>query len=191
MSGTSKILVISGSEEARSSLALIAKEYGFESVSVSDGTEVRPVIQNGSFDLIIINTPLASEFGLDVAMFASKNTDSAIIITAAQKNCEEINRKIGGIGAYILPRPLNKSIIMQTMRFVMTARSKVLDLEAERVKLEKKLRDQKQINRAKCVLVQYLRISEPEAHRMIQKRAMDQRVPEIEIALDILKTYEM
>ena len=77
------------------------------------------------------------------------------------------------------------------MRFVMTARSKVLDLEAERLKLEKKLRDQKQINRAKCVLVQYLRVSEPEAHRMIQKRAMDQHVPEIEIALDILKTYEM
>ena len=38
MSEASKILVISGNEEARSALALIAKEYGFDSISVSDGT---------------------------------------------------------------------------------------------------------------------------------------------------------
>jgi len=57
--------------------------------------------------------------------------------------------------------------------------------------LETKLRDMKLIDRAKCVLVQYLRISEAEAHRQIQKRAMDMRLTQTEVAQDILKTYEM
>lgn len=48
----------------------------------------------------------------------------------------------------------------------------------------------KLVNRAKCVLIEYLRISEKEAHRQIQKRAMDQRITLTEVAMDILKTYE-
>ena len=47
------------------------------------------------------------------------------------------------------------------------------------------------IDRAKCTLVEYLRISEADAHRQIQKRAMDMRLPLAAVAKDILKTYEM
>ena len=59
------------------------------------------------------------------------------------------------------------------------------------IKENKELKDVKLVDRAKCVLVEYLRISEADAHRQIQKRAMDMRVPQVVIAKDILKTYEM
>lgn len=46
------------------------------------------------------------------------------------------------------------------------------------------------INRAKLALMLYLNMSEPSAHRYIEKRAMDMRVTKNEIAKNILKTYE-
>ncbi len=186
-----RALVISLNDEIRENLASVLSEYGFAYVSVSDGNGVRSIVESNAFDLIILNTPLASEFGLELAAFIDKNTDSALIVAASQKNCDDIYKKIGSIGAYILARPFTKPALIQTVRFLLEARKKMLSLEAENKRLEKKLYDIKQIDRAKCVLIEYLRISEADAHRQIQKRAMDQRVPEIEIAMDILRTYEI
>ena len=60
----------------------------------------------------------------------------------------------------------------------------------ENERLKAKLGDAKLIGRAKCVLVQYLNMTEADAHRFIEKRAMDRRVSSREVALDILKMYE-
>jgi AmiR/NasT family two-component response regulator len=46
------------------------------------------------------------------------------------------------------------------------------------------------INRAKTTLMEYLGFTEPQAHRYIEKHAMDMRVTKIEIAKNILKIYE-
>lgn len=191
MSADWKVLIISCSEEVRENLIPVVKECGFGSVSVSDGTGVRSVIEKENYGLVILNTPLAEEYGLELASFISSHTNAALIVAVSQKNCDSVYNKIGSTGAYILPKPFNKTALIQAIRFVVTAREKMLELKAEKEKLEKKLYNIKQIDRAKCVLIQYLRISEADAHRQIQKRAMDQRVPEIEIAMDILKTYEM
>ncbi|MGB4438219.1 MAG: ANTAR domain-containing protein, partial [Sedimentibacter sp.] len=46
------------------------------------------------------------------------------------------------------------------------------------------------VTRAKCVLIQYLNMTENQAHRYIEKQAMDMRTTREEISLSILKTYE-
>ena len=43
------------------------------------------------------------------------------------------------------------------------------------------------VDRAKCCLISFLRMDEAQAHRYIQKRAMDMRVTQREVAEDILK----
>ena len=46
------------------------------------------------------------------------------------------------------------------------------------------------IDRAKCVLIQVLGMTEPQAHRYIEKQAMDMRVSKRQVAEELLKTYE-
>ena len=46
------------------------------------------------------------------------------------------------------------------------------------------------VDRAKCALIQYLSLTEPMAHRYIEKEAMDRRVSRREVAEGILRTYE-
>lgn len=185
-----KALVISGNEKMRDGLAPILNRCGFDEISVSDGTGARNTVLSGNFELIVLNPPLADGSGLELAAYIADNTASALIVTAAEKNYDEVYRRIGDKGCYILSKPFAKTVFVQAVNFTLAARKKLLENEMEKKKLEKKLYDLKQINRAKCVLIEYLRISEADAHRQIQKRAMDQRVPEVEVALDILKTYE-
>lgn len=44
-------------------------------------------------------------------------------------------------------------------------------------------------NRAKWVLIEELKMTEPDAHKYIEKQAMDRCVSRREIAEDIIKTY--
>lgn len=103
-------------------------------------------------------------------------------------------------GAVYLPLPVSPAVLLQTISLAvgMNSRLRALEEENERLhaleeeneRLKQALNDFKLIDRAKCALVQYLGMTEKDAHRFIEKQAMDRRQMRREIALDILKTYE-
>lgn len=180
-----RIMIFSAEGENRDNIVLAASEYG--EVSIAEGGA--ETLSGKAYDLVFVNTPLPSGFGLDLAVTASKSC-RGIIIAASAKNCPAIEAKIGDLNAFILPRPFTRQMLSQTVRYVLLAVRSEEELYCENTRLEQQLRDVKLIDRAKCVLVEYLRISEAEAHRQIQKQAMDMHVTRTDIARDILKTYE-
>ena len=60
----------------------------------------------------------------------------------------------------------------------------------EEVPLQQKVEEIRLVDRAKCALIQYLNMTEAQAHRHIEKQAMDLRVSRAKIAQSILNTYE-
>ena len=52
-----------------------------------------------------------------------------------------------------------------------------------------KIEDIRLIDRAKCLLIAYFRINEQEAHRFIEKQAIDRRMTKRKVAEGILRTY--
>ena len=60
----------------------------------------------------------------------------------------------------------------------------------ENERLKATIGELKLIDRAKCALVGYLGMTEKDAHRFLEKQAMDRRLPRREVALEILKAYE-
>ena len=63
-------------------------------------------------------------------------------------------------------------------------------LQRENVKLQQKIEEIRLVDRAKCCLIQYLNMTEAQAHRHIEKQAMDTRRTRREVAEGILQTYE-
>lgn len=45
------------------------------------------------------------------------------------------------------------------------------------------------VSRAKCLLISYCGMSEEDAHKYIERQAMDKRMSRLEIAQDIVRTY--
>jgi response regulator NasT len=66
-----------------------------------------------------------------------------------------------------------------------------MDIKKENEGLHRKIEELRIVNRAKYILMQYLSFTEEQAHRYIEKQAMDLRQTKIKIAENILKTYDI
>lgn len=141
------------------------------------------------YDVVIISTPLRSEFGLNYAAEVCKRTKACIIVLAKMDIADDVQNRIKFTGAFVLGRPFTKSTLVQTIRLAVVARENMHRLEREKTELSKQLDDFKVIDRAKCCLIEYLNLTEKQAHRHIQKLAMDSRRSQRDIAEDILRTY--
>ena len=62
--------------------------------------------------------------------------------------------------------------------------------EKKSLSIEEKMEEIRLVNRAKWLLIDELKMSEPDAHRYIEKQAMDRFVSKREVAEEIIKTYE-
>ncbi len=79
---------------------------------------------------------------------------------------------------------------MQSLRLAIATKERLLVLERKNQQLESKLEQMKTVNHAKWVLIQYLKMDEYQAHKYIERQAMDRRVTLREVAEGIIKTYE-
>ena len=69
-------------------------------------------------------------------------------------------------------------------------RRKMAALQEKSDTLEKKMKEIRLVNRAKWILIAQMKMSEEEAHKYIEKTAMDECVTRGEIAERIIRTYE-
>ncbi|MDE6724754.1 MAG: ANTAR domain-containing protein [Ruminiclostridium sp.] len=66
----------------------------------------------------------------------------------------------------------------------------IRDSNKEKQQLKRQIDDIRIIDRAKACLMQYLNLTEGQAHRHLQKQAMDLRKTQREAAEDVLGTYD-
>jgi response regulator NasT len=90
----------------------------------------------------------------------------------------------------MIPKPLKRSVFFQTLQCIRIQRAKLEKLQEEKGNLDRQIRDAKLLNRAKLLLMQVLKLSEPQAHHYIEKQAMDLRISKREVAEGIINTYE-
>jgi response regulator NasT len=123
-------------------------------------------------------------------MKISESSNSGIILICKSDIADDVSDKLSCYGVCVVPKPVNKVIFHQTLKIVSATRSRILGLQNENFKLQTKIEEIRLVNRAKCALIQYLKFSEPQAHRYIEKQAMDTRSTRKEVAQRILSTYE-
>ena len=67
---------------------------------------------------------------------------------------------------------------------------RLLRLRQENARMQEKIAQVRLVSRAKCCLIEREGMTETDAHRLIEKRAMDTRRDRAEIAQEILDSYE-
>ena len=183
-----KIFINAKTEMICETLSAELEEFPAKVTCCFDDDEAAAADLSG-YDLVIVSTPLRSEFGLNYVADIHSRTNAVILVLAKTEIADDVQNRIKFTGAYVLPRPFTKQSLVQTIKLAQMARENMQKLEQEKTRLTKQLEDTKTIDRAKCCLIQYLNLTENQAHRHIQKLAMDTRRTQREIADDILRTY--
>ena len=185
-------MLVGSSEKSRALLqSLLATTEYSQCMSASSGAEARRMLASGDFSLVIINTPLSDEPGMELAVETAQSSLAGVILLVRAELAETIAERVETSGVMVVGKPVARPLFDQALRLSMTARNRMLFLQNQNEKLQKKIEEMRMVDRAKCALIQYLRMTEQQAHRHIEKQAMDTRQTKMQVAKDIVNTYEM
>lgn len=186
------VLLVGSTEKSRALLQTLLPPDQFTDAKICvSGSEARRSAMTATYDLVVINTPLSDESGLDLALEFSRQSTTAVMLLVKADLAETVATRMEEYGVMVLAKPVAKPLFDQALRFSRMSHGRMVALQKENEQLEKKLAELKLVDRAKCVLIQYLGMSEEQAHRHIEKQAMDSRQTKAAVARAILATYEM
>ncbi|MGD1823240.1 MAG: ANTAR domain-containing response regulator [Pleomorphochaeta sp.] len=187
-----KILLVSSNGKGHMNLKSLLTNNGVKGSMTScfSCSKARQETLSKDFDIVIIDTPLNDENGIDLAISLSKDTNSTVFLLVAERYLGDIASRVYKYGTLVLGKPLNSLLLFQSLVLANSLSIKLRGVADENKKLRKRLDEIKIVNRAKFLLIERLKFNEQQAHRYIEKRAMDQRRSKGEIAIEILKTYQ-
>lgn len=188
--GAGGILIVCSKPELIKELRTLMLQQGYATAEYAlSANEARRKLDFFEPELILVNAPLQDELGIDLVLDIADKTDAGIIVLAKHEHLEEMQYRLEKVGALVLPKPINKTTLLQTARFAAQSRKSLRGLKLQNDDLEKKIQDRKIIEKAKWILVDKMNMTEPQAHRYIQKRAMDTRVSQIKVAEEIISSF--
>lgn len=185
-----KVLLLSKNGKAKNTLMTYLMEAGdYEITAFSNSSSGRSLLIGSRFDLIIINTPLEDQFGDEAAVLASVKSDAGVIILIKNALVDNFAVEMERNGVMVVGKPVVKGILRQAILFAQVMKYRIKVLQKENKKLTSRLDSVKTVNKAKWVLVEYLNMTEQQAHKYIEKQAMERRLTKMQVAERILKTY--
>lgn len=185
------VLIVSSSEKGRSFLEELVNLNSYkEIVTAGCSSEARHILTERNFDLCIINAPLSDESGTDLALNIVDKATVQVMLIVRSEIAEEISARVEEFGVFVVSKPINRQVFWNALKLMTASCNRMKVLKDENVQLHRKIEDIKFIDRAKCVLIEYLKMTESEAHRFIEKQSMDLRISRKEVAVRILRTYE-
>lgn len=185
------VLIVSASERINSSLRELLPESDYAPVCISGRVnEAQRNLQERAFDLVMINSPLPDDSGRKLAIDVSLNGSSVAALLVRSELYDEIYAKVFEYGVFTIRKPTSPALILQALDWMRSAREHIRQLEKKTVSLEDKMAEIRLVNHAKWALIESLKMTEADAHRYIEKQAMDRCVTRREIAENILQTYK-
>lgn len=184
------ILVVSASNSFNSALAEMLPESKYYPVNtVSSISAAKRAIAERAFDFVLINSPLPDDSGIHFAIDTCTLRETAVLLLSRNDIHDEIYDKVAEYGVFTLAKPTSKPIMALALRWMASTRARLRKLETKSLSVEEKMEEIRIVNRAKCLLISELKMSEPDAHHYIQKQAMDRCISRREAAERIIITY--
>ena len=161
-----------------------------ELIFSTSAAKARRLMMSDGFSLIIVNTPLEDEYGGELAMHATERTSAGVMLLVKAASYDMAVHKLEPYGVMVLGKPCSVEYARQSVRLVLATSNRMQGMKRKAEQLQSRINEIKVIDRSKCVLMQYLGLTEAAAHKYIEKEAMETRRSRYEVAIEVLKTYE-
>lgn len=184
------ILLVSASEKFNASFLSLLSEGQYSPIRMAGNAgEARRAAAEASFDLAVINTPLPDETGILLAEDLCGESSMGILLLVRAEHYPEVSVRASSFGILTLPKPTSAPLLRQSLMLLCGTRERLRRMERKTASMEEKMEEIRLVNRAKWLLIEQLKMTEQEAHRYIEKQAMDRCVTKKSVAESILRTY--
>ena len=187
---TYSVLVVSAGQKFRDAMAAMLPYSEYYPICYSESVaSARRELLARNYDFVIICAPLPDDYGTQFAMDVCSRADSVALLLLRADAYSQINAKVCPYGVFTLQLPVSTQSLKQGLGWMAAARERLRRLEKKTISIEDKMEEIRLVNRAKWILIEQLKMTEAEAHRHIEKQAMDRCVSKKEIAFGIINTY--
>ncbi len=186
-----RAMIVSAGASSNEYISARLAELGYvRTVIVPSAAEARRRMMETDFELIVVNAPLPDEFGHELCIDAVEKTDAGVVFLVKAAAAEQMTAAVSECGVLLLSKPFSTALFLQVIHMAAASSHRLLRLRQENARLQDKIAQIRLVSRAKCCLVEREKLTEAEAHRYIEKRAMDTRRDRAEIAQEILDSYD-
>lgn len=184
------VLVVSAAEKFNASLRELFPDFKYAPVQFESSiSAARRALLEREYDFIAVNAPLPDDDGIDFSIEVSTGRNAVVALFVRNEHYSPVFAKVSPHGVYILPKPTSKQLVLQALDWMASTRERLRMLTKKTISLEDKMQEIRIVNRAKWVLITALKMTEADAHRYIEKQAMDRCISKREFAENIIKTY--
>ncbi|MBP5601319.1 MAG: ANTAR domain-containing protein [Treponema sp.] len=183
---THSVLVVTKDSKLSSIVSTMLVQPLFETEVLSDFNEARRRTSERVYNIILVD--YADGEGSDFAIDASEGLSTILLLTPPQL-FEEVSYRVEGYGIISITNPFDQFYFYNMIKVAIAVQYKVQVLSSQTTKLKVKMEEIKQVNRAKMLLMQNMSMTEQEAHRYIEKQAMDRSMKRTAVAEEVIKAY--
>ena len=182
------VLSVAAAEKFHTSLRELLPSGRYDPVhSAFDAAEARRRSLENRYDIIVISAPLRDEFGTHLAQHFAEHSGAGILLLVKPEYYSDVSAQVTPLGVLTLAKPTSPQLMLQCMELLCGTRERLRRMEQKSASIEDKMAEIRLVNRAKWVLIERQGMSEQDAHRYIEKQAMDRCVAKRVIAEEILR----
>ena len=166
-------MIVSASARTSERLSSWIMDARYAELSTAlSGAEARRFAVQRDLDIAVIAPPIGGDLEMELAMDLSER-GIGVMLLAEPMQCDLLGSICEDAGVALLRVPVSKEGFSQALGLLIAMEKKLMETQAALRKLQRRLDDERFINRAKLLLITEKGLSEGEAHRCLEKMAMD------------------
>ena len=187
---TRRLLVVTQNDKVYDYIIQLLSANEFSPIlRANSAGEAKRMLVSSAVDIVIINTPLPDDFGVELAIDIS-DAPMGILLLVKNELFEQVSYRVEDSGVLTLGKPSSRQAVFAAIKLLAAMSTKLEKMEKKNHTLMEKMADIRTVNRAKWLLIENVNMTEKDAHYYIEKQAMDMRLSRKEVAQNIIRTYD-
>jgi len=186
-----KVVIV---DDHAASRAVLAETVGAQGgLVVGNGSRVEDallLVERHKPDVGVLAVGLSDGDGVEAARQVMAALPCPLVLLTSRTDSHVAGRAVEAGVLGFLVKPLRPEELGPTLDLAVSRFRDLVAIRKENEELKKKLESRRLIDRAKALLIQRLGLTEAEAHRRLQKTAMDTRRPMASVAQAVLMTAD-
>lgn len=181
-----RVVVAEDESLIRMDIVETLRDKGFDVVGeAGDGNKAVELAFALKPDLMVMDIKMPDLDGLSAAEKIAELRIPVVLLTAFSQ--QELVTRTAEVGAMaFLVKPFSPQDLLPAIEIALSRHSQLVALESEIQDLGERLETRKLVERAKAVLSEKMKLTEPEAFRWIQKASMDRRLSMADVSRTVL-----
>lgn len=181
------LLIVSSSVKFFGQFKAAADISDCEILTATSMNEAKKYLMLGGVNAVVINCPLGDGFGFDEAAKTADDYGVKVLLFVKQELFDDVSAKFDRADIITVKKPNDRDTVRAAAEKLMSGANAESRPAADFP--DGKYTELKIISRAKILLMRQFSMSEAQAHRYLEKRAMDMGRTKKAIAEGIIRSY--